>query len=248
MATLSNPAVQDPNVRAKSLRYVLSADGVPPEVIEQQVQSVVYGADQGEDEAPAGDDEATVWTNKQQPKNQASQVDPALLEGFKGLQEELRQTRLSVLKKELGESVSRVLDSDAAMSKLVKKVKEIRGDESDGAVKILREDIEDRTIKNLQKRVALTGQRLSDEWVAEEVSKAAKEVYQRSLFGDPDALRKAPAPTEAGGDSFASRKPVPAPDFKKGDSMAHVEQKIGNYGTDVLARLAAELGTGETKA
>ena len=34
VATLSNPAVKDPNVRAQSLRYVLSADGVAPEVIE----------------------------------------------------------------------------------------------------------------------------------------------------------------------------------------------------------------------
>lgn len=244
---LLDPDVVDPGVKGKALRYVLSAEGYGPEEIERQV-AIITNSSPVEADEPAAEGEET-------PNQPTGQRQPSVTEGLveslqAALTEQEKQTnkiRVRMLRAELDRQVGSILDSDQEVAKLVKKVKEIRGDDAEQGIKVLREDIADRAVKELSKKAALTGQRVEDDWVASAVQTAAKEVRQRSLFGSPDAIGKAPT-VEASGDKFKNRTPVPAPEFTRGDSMAEVSNKVRGHLTDVLARLAVQSGTGETKA
>lgn len=244
---LLDPEVEDPSVKSKALRYVLTAEGYSPEEVDRQAAALAAG---GEPEAePAGEPpiqepKGNMRPNEGTPDQGAyAQLRQALIDQ----EATTNRIRTQLLKKELDLRVGQILDSDPEVAKLVVKVKEVRGDEADEGIQFLREDIAEKAVKALSKKVALTGQKVQEEWVEDAVKSAAKEVRQRSLFGSPDRIGKAPT-VESGGDRFKNRTPVPAPEFKKGDSMAEVSNKVRGHATDLLTRLAAQSGTGETKA
>lgn len=250
---LINSDVKDQGVRARSLRHILDAEGYSPQEIEAQVVALTGGGtmepagDDGQEEEP--DEEAPAPTARQLQRAAAGYDNPELTQ-MRGhvdeLLQELNRTRVSILRKEMGEQVAAVLDSDPDIAKLVKKVKDIRGEDAEEGLKILREDISQKAVQALSKKVALTGQKVQDDWVEDAVKQAAKEVRSRSLFGNPDMIGR--APTVAGGnDTLLNRKPVDPPAFKKGDSMAGVANKVKDYGVDLLTRLAAQNSPGDTK-
>lgn len=251
---LLNPDVEDPAVRTASLRHVLSAEGYSPAEIERQVQMLTNGVDSGSAKPPAAADADEDVEEADEEIPPAKTRSNALDNEFQTLQSQLAEQeketnriRVQLLKKEMAASVGSVLDSDPEVAKLVKKVKELNPDDSDKRVQYLREDIEKKAVEQLSKKVALTGQRVREDWVDEAVKQAATEVRQRSLFGNPDAIGRA-ATVDSSSDRFENRKPVPPPSFDKGDSMATVGNKVKAFGTDLLSRLAAQANPGDSKA
>ena len=221
-----------------AMRYILAAEGYEPEQINQYIADV-----RGEGaEAEPGD----VGVTNQGANDELG----ALRQEMAALREQTKQQKYNALAREMASQMDRALTGDKDLATLMSKIKDLKGSEGLGeAEETIKAEIQARTVKLLQSRMALTGLSVDEQWVKDELPKAAKATYKSylSVIGDPNKIMRAPE-TATGLDILKSRAPVPAPKFERGDKMGTVQNKSRDWANDMLVRLALETGgAGESR-
>jgi|TARA_R100000458_G_C8274661_1_gene249672 hypothetical protein len=244
MQLMSNEVSDEGRMRAA--RVVLSESGYSPQQIEEymaQYSEAVNGGSEEFEESPEEPD----FTEGETPMNYQ---DEEARRQAEATSEELRQYRLSMLQREMRQGVNNALDTNKEVDVLLGRLKS--GDNSeafDKARSSFEEQVHEQTVKMLQDRKSREGT-FSEAWVGPTAQEATEKVLStyRTVIGDIDSIGRAPE-TVSGESTFASKPPVPEPEFKAGMTRGDVDTSVQNWNTDVLSRLAEDTSAGdESKA
>jgi len=148
----------------------------------------------------------------------------------------------------LDKAVDMSFDTNEDVKGLIGLSKKLHGDEGqDGRTKILKDMVQEETMRLLQRRKDAGG-RFDPEWFAQESSKAASEVAQRyrAVIGDPDKLGRSP---ETGtGDNLFQRVEQPEdPKWEAGDQPGDGMAKARTFAEQTLLHLASQEVHGDSK-
>ena len=244
MQLMSNEVSDEGRMRAA--RVVLSESGYSPQQIEEymsQYSDAVNGGSEELEESP----EEPAFTEGETSMNYQ---DEEARRRADATSEELRQYRLSMLQREMRQGVNKALDTNKDVDVLLGRLKS--GDNSeafDKARSSFEEQVHEQTVKMLQDRKSREGT-FSEAWVGPTAQEATEKVLStyRTVIGDIDSIGRAPE-TVSGESTFASKPPVPEPEFKAGMTRGDVDTSVQNWNTDVLSRLAEDTSAGdESKA
>tara|TARA_R100000655_G_scaffold84164_3_gene123776 strand:- start:2442 stop:3359 length:918 start_codon:yes stop_codon:yes gene_type:complete len=235
MQLMSNEVSDEGRMRAA--RVVLSESGYSPQQIEEymsQYSDAVNGGSEEPEESPEEPD----FTEGETPMNYQ---DEEARRQAEATSEELRQYRLSMLQREMRQGVNNALDTNKDVDVLLGRLKS--GDNSeafDKARSSFEEQVHEQTVKMLQDRKSREGN-FSEAWVGPTAQEATEKVLStyRTVIGDIDSIGRAPE-TVSGESTFASKPPVPEPEFKAGMTRGDVDTSVQNWNTDVLSRLAED--------
>ena len=233
-----------PEDRNKAMRYILEKEGYAPSQIDEQLRATqaMYDTDNNMEENEAySESPAPEELSPEQPVN----VDEAARDEIMKMKQQNNKMQVDMLKRDLTDSMQRVMGSNDSVRKLFDKSKELAGEEgfAERAAGI-RSEIQRIALENMRSR-RNTGERFDKSWFDQETNKAADTVYQRirSVIGDPDKIQRAPE-TASDVESFISKPPVAAPTYERGDNMGSATDKSHDFTVDALSRLAADLGMG----
>lgn len=221
--------------RENAMRYMMSKQGYSSDQIEQHIITTrEMTSDMNQEQQPT--------PNSPNETEQAFARERARLADM-----ESRQSRMGVdmLRRDLESAVSDTMGNNTKMQTLLRRSKELVGDEGyDQRVESIQEEVRRTTMNNLQSRKS-RGETFDNSWFIQETNKAADAVYERirSVIGDPDKIQRAPE-TASETDSFVNNPPVPLPTFEKGDNMGSATTKSHDWTSDTLSRLALDVSQG----
>jgi hypothetical protein len=235
-----------PEDRNKAMRYILEKEGYAPSQIDEQLRATQAMYDTDEQNEPNEQYEEPQYAPEPQATPESpSGVDEEARDEIARMKQQNNKLQVDMLKRDLGESMQRVMNSNDSVRKLFDKSKELAGEEgfAERAAGI-QSEIQRIALENMRSR-RNSGERFDKSWFDQETNKAADTVYQRirSVIGDPDKIQRAPE-TASDVESFISKPPVADPTYERGDNMGTSTDKSHDFTVDALSRLAADLGMG----
>jgi hypothetical protein len=152
---------------------------------------------------------------------------------------EIHKMRVRELRDNLNANLTRVMDSNPEMQRLLESARSLRGEEGvTQARQSLRTQLEQKSLELMQSRRSAAGT-FEDAWMSEEVDKAAEPILGtfRSVIGDIDKLGRS-SETVAGLDAqeILRSKPVPEPEWKAGATISDMESQIKSFASDSIKR------------
>tara|TARA_R100000664_G_C2744931_1_gene132846 strand:+ start:664 stop:1590 length:927 start_codon:yes stop_codon:yes gene_type:complete len=230
-----------PDERIASMKYILETEGYTPAQIEAQVRASQEVYDE------AYDDEG--YEEPMPEPNEAPAPPPNIDQEARAEIDRVRhqnnQMMVENLKRDLNESMTKTMGSNANIRTLLDKSKQLAGEEGfDERAANIRSEVQRIAMEGMRTR-RNRGESFDKSWFDQETTKAADAVYQRirSVIGDPDKIQRAPE-TASDLEQFISKPPVAAPTFEKGDNMGSATDKARDFTVDTLSRIANDLSAG----
>lgn len=155
-----------------------------------------------------------------------------------------RNQYMDQLKTQLRSSLDGALDSHKGLNTLMQSIPEDRRD----SVKkrwAARLDRDTRALLSERRQKARGG--WDNSWISEAAAKAATDMYEDFRAGIPDPSKLGPGETVTEAQEFLKTKPVPAPKYEPGQSVADVQASFRNFALDSLLRGQAEVAAGSSR-
>lgn len=228
-----------------STRHVLKAAGWSEGQIASHLESL------REEEAPKGPSPRSDGRGTR-PKGASPSGDSEEPSELEVLRQDVTLARQEISKQEvhrLGvlfkQAVTGSLDGTPELVTVMEDLVKVSAPSDEGKAKAykdnLREQVTSEVDREFRDRLRLrrsqNGNRWDDGWVAEEAAKAAKAVATkyRTFVPDPSRIGKV-SETGVGDDYITSTTPVSKPSFRKGDTVADVQEKAKAWSADYLIR------------
>jgi len=235
----------DDTAMEQHTRHVLKAAGWSQGQIDSHLQGLrEEGAPEASPSRSDGRGPRPKGASSSEDREEPSEID-TIRQQQQVLSQQLGQQEVHRLGRLFQEGVKSALDTTKDLTSVMEDLVKANAPSDEGKAKEYQDNLGstvmaevDREFKDrLRQRRAQNGNRWDDAWVPDEAAKAAKAVAAkfRTFVPDPSRIGKV-GETGVGDDYITSTTPVSKPSFRKGDTVADVEQKGKAWAADYLIR------------
>jgi len=166
------------------------------------------------------------------------------------LKKQVNKLRGANLNSAFKNALDKTLLESSEIKSLLNAATRLRGEKEVPKVRDrIAESLKREALRRIDLRVRTTGEEVSEEWLADEVSQAVKEVVEQhsAVIGDPSSVGRS-TETSTSTNPFANRKKAPPPVVDGKKSLGEVESDALAWMTDGLSEWASQVPSkGESK-